>query len=133
MNNKEIKLLYSKIKRELREENGKLPSNCYFLSKDTVLAMPNPYGDARYPRTRDGLTLWTYSSGYISLSDSNFTIIPMTLEGKEPYLAFFGGVLNKKGKYDYFSISGVSDTEFGKEKVERYVVFAPPLAVKHCQ
>ena len=91
MEDKELKFLYGKIKRQLKEENGKLPSNCYFLSKDSVLALPNPYGDARQPQTRDGLTLWTYSSGYITLVDSNFSIIPMTLEGKEPYLAFFGG------------------------------------------
>ena len=125
MEDKELKFLYGKIKRQLKEENGKLPSNCYFLSKDSVLALPNPYGDARQPQTRDGLTLWTYSSGYITLVDSNFSIIPMTLEGKEPYLAFFGGLLNKKGKYDFFSLSGVSDSEFGKEKVERYIVFNP--------
>ncbi len=125
MNDKEIKFLYRKIKRELKEENGKLPSNCYFLSKDTILAMPNPYGDARYPQTRDGLNLWAYSSGYITLSETNFIIIPATLEGKEPYLAFYGGIKNKKGKYDFFSISGVSDSEFGKEKVERYIIFNP--------
>ena len=125
MNDKEIKFLYRKIKRELKEEYGKLPSNCYFLSKDTILAMPNPYGDARYPQTRDGLNLWAYSSGYITLSETNFIIIPATLEGKEPYLAFYGGIKNKKGKYDFFSISGVSDSEFGKEKVERYMIFNP--------
>ena len=125
MEQQAIKFLYRKIKKELVTESGKLPSNCYFLSKDTVLALPNPYGDARYPQTRDGLTLWAYSSGYITISETNFSIIPMTLEGKEPYMAFFGGVKNKKGKYDYFSLTGVSDSEFGKDKVERYVVFTP--------
>ena len=129
MNTKEIKLLYGKIKASLKRKEGKLPSNCYFLSKENVLAMPNPYGDARHPYTRDGMTLWAYSSGYISINETNFYIIPITLEGKEPYLSFFGGLLNKKGQYDYFSITGVSDTEFGREKVERYVVFTPTSAL----
>lgn len=129
MHTKEIKLLYSKIKRELKQEKGKLPSHCYFLSKDNVLALPNPYGDSRHPYTRDGFTLWAYASGYINVNETNFYIIPFTGEGKEPYLAFYGGILNKKGQYDFFSITGVSDTEFGKEKVERYVVFTPTSAI----
>ena len=129
MNNKDISFLYNKIKVTLKKKDGKLPSNCYFLDKENVLALPNPYGDSRHPYTRDGMTLWAYSSGYISVNETNFYIIPITLEGKEPYLAFFGGILNKKGTYDYFSISGVSDTEFGKEKVEKYVVFTPTSAI----
>ena len=75
------------------------------------------------------MTLWAYSSGYITINKSNFYIIPMTLEGKEPYLSFFGGLLHKKGQYDYFSITGVSDTLFGRENVEKYVVFTPTSAV----
>ena len=126
---KEIKFLYRKIKQELKLEKGKLPSHCYFLSKEDVLALPNPYGDARHPYTNDGLTLWAYSSGYITINETNFYIIPMTLEGKEPYLSFFGGLLNKKGLYDFFSITGVSDTEFGKEKVEKYTVFTPTSVI----
>ena len=129
MNTKEIALLYKQIRATLKKNIGKLPSNCYFLDKENVLALPNPYGDSRHPYTRDGMTLWAYSSGYITINESNFYIIPMTLEGKEPYLSFFGGLLNKKGQYDYFSITGVSDTLFGRENVEKYVVFTPTSAV----
>lgn len=129
MNTKDISFLYSKIKATIKKKEGKLPSNCYFLDKENVLALPNPYGDSRHPYARDGMTLWAYSSGYISVNETNFYIIPITLEGKEPYLAFFGGILNKKGTYDYFSITGVSDTEFGKEKVEKYVVYTPTSAI----
>ena len=129
MDNKEIKLLYSKIKQGLNKGDNKLPSNCYFLSKETVLALPNPYGDSRHPYVRDGLTLWAYSSGYITINESNFYVIPTTLEGKEPYMAFFGGLLNKKGNYNYFSLTGVCDSEFGKDKVERYTVFTPTSVI----
>ena len=129
MNSQEIKLLYGKIKGTIAKNSGALPSNCYFLSKENVLVLPNPYGDSRHPYTRDGLTLWAYSSGYISVNETDFYIIPITLEGKEPYLSYFGGILNKKNQYDYFSITGSSDTEFGKEKVEKYVVFTPTSAL----
>ena len=126
---KEIRNLYHKIKQELTSEKGKLPSGCYFLTKENVLALPNPYGDSRHPYINDGLTLWAYASGYITINETNFYVIPVTLEGKEPYLSFFGGLLNKKNQYDYFSITGVSDTEFGKEKVERYTIFTPVSAI----
>lgn len=129
MNAKDISLLYGRIKATIRSQKEKLPSNCYFLDKENVLVLPNPYGDSRHPYTRDGLTLWAYSSGYISVNETNFYIIPITLEGKEPYLAFFGGILNKHKQYDYFSLTGVSDTEFGKEKVKKYVVFTPTSAL----
>ena len=126
---KEIRLLYTKIKSGLNKGDNKLPSNCYFLSKDSVLALPNPYGDSRHPYTRDGLTLWAYASGYITINETNFYVIPITLEGKEPYMAFYGGLLNKKGKYNYFSLTGVSDSEFGKDNVERYTVFTPTSVI----
>ena len=117
--------LYRKINTFLRKNDRDvtLPSSCFFLNEDDVLSLPNNRGDARHPYTRDGLTLWAYSSGYITINESNFYIIPLTLEGKEPYLAFFGGKKNKKG-YDYISISGVSDTEIGKT-CEKYTIFTP--------
>ena len=43
-------------------------------------------------------------------------------------MAFYGGLLNKKGQYDYFSLTGVSDSEYGKDKVEKYTVFTPTSA-----
>ena len=97
MNDLNIKKLYKRIKQTLVSEKNKLPSNCYFLDEYTVLALENLRGDSRHPYTRDGLTLWAYSSGYITLNEGNFFVIPQTLEGKEPYLAYFGGYKNKKG------------------------------------
>ena len=63
----DLKKLYREIKNCLKNEQGKLPSNCYFLNDETILALNNPHGDARYPYARDGLVLWAYSSGYISI------------------------------------------------------------------
>ena len=131
MDNIDIKKLYKDIKKclVLDKHHGKLPSNCYYLQKNVVLALDNPRGDARHPYSVDGLTLWAYSSGYITINQSNFYVIPMTLEGKEPYLAFFAGVENKNKKYDFFSLTGVSDSEFGRENVEKYTVFFPTSVV----
>ena len=114
---------YKRIKKCLKTGNNKLPSNCFFLNKEEILALRNPFGDARYPYARDGLVLWAYSSGSIVISDSNYFVVPYNVEGKEPYISFFGGVKNKDGKYDYFSINGAGDTVLGKEKVEKYTVF----------
>lgn len=130
MENNDIKKLYTSIHRYLnnRDHKNDLPSNCFFLNKDTVLALPNPFGDSRHPYSVDGLTLWAYSSGYITINDSNFYVVPSTLEGKEPYLAFFGGLLNKD-RYDFFSLSGAADSELGREKVEKYTIFYPTKVV----
>ena len=128
MNDLNIKKLYKRIKQTLVSEKNKLPSNCYFLDEYNVLALKNLRGDSRHPYTRDGLTLWAYSSGYITLNEGNFFVIPQTLEGKEPYLAYFGGYKNKKGQYDYFSLTGASDTELGLD-IEKYTVFTPTSAI----
>ena len=121
----EITKLYKQIQKTLKKKSAEntLPSSCYFINEDDVLSLPNLKGDARHPYTCDGLTIYAYSSGYITINEANFFIIPQTLEGKEPYLAFFGGRKNKD-HYDYLSISGVSDTLFGKT-CEKYTVFTP--------
>ena len=85
-----------------------LPGNCYFLDNDLICAKPRNDGDSRHPYSVDGLTLWAYSSGYISINESSFFFIPPTLEGREPRLAFFGGVKNKAtNNFAFTSITGV--------------------------
>ena len=69
---------------EALQKQRKLPSDCYFLSADTVLSYRRPDGDARYPYAYDGLTLWAYASGNVKMEESVFTVFPPTFEAKEP-------------------------------------------------
>ena len=108
--------------QKLREER-KLPSDCYFLSSDTVLSYRRDDGDARYPYAFDGLTLWAYSSGNVKMEESTFNILLPVFEAKEPYLAFFAGLKQKDG---YFPISLLGTAKQAFEKnVKRYTVFTP--------
>ena len=101
----------------------RLPSDCYFLSNDTVLSYRRDDGDARYPYAYDGLTLWAYSSGNVKMEESTFNIFLPVFEAKEPYLAFFAGIKQEEG---YFPISllGTAKQVFEKD-VKRYTVFTP--------
>lgn len=121
---KEILSLVKECRKVLSDKKSEysLVSNCYYLKNNNILAMRNPYGDSRYPYSIEGLTMWVYASGNIVINESNFFISPLTVEGKEPYINFYGGIKNKKGQYDYFSITGNADSEFGL-KQETYVIF----------
>ena len=105
------------------KEARRLPSDCYFLSNDTVLSYRRDDGDARYPYAYDGLTLWAYSSGNVKMEESTFNIFLPVFEAKEPYLAFFAGLKQEEG---YFPISllGPAKQVFEKD-VKRYTVFTP--------
>lgn len=118
-----ISSLYKEIKNTLNKHNESttLPSGCFYLSNGNILATPNKDGEARYPYTFDGFTLWAYSSGYLSVNESNFFIFPPEKEGKEPYVSFYGGI-KVKDIYKVFSLSGSADSEFGREN-EQYVVY----------
>ena len=124
MQNEVISLL-KECKRIIKEQSpdSSLVSNCFYLKGNKILALRNPCGDSRYPYTNDGLTLWAYASGNIVINQSNFFISPLTIEGKEPYINFYAGIKNKKGQYDYFSLTGNADTEFGLEG-ESYTIFS---------
>jgi len=47
-----------------------LPSQTFFFGIDGVVCFPRDDGDSRYPYSHDGLTLWAYASGYLSVSES---------------------------------------------------------------
>ena len=122
---KEVLHFIQEAKKAIKEKRpGSYINNyCYFLKNNNVLALRNPVGDSRYPYTVDGLTLWTYASGNITLNQSNFFIVPPTIEGKEPYMNFYGGIKNKD-RYDVFSLTGNADTEYGVAQ-EMYTIFTP--------
>lgn len=85
-----------KVIKEQHQDNS-LVSNCYYLRNSRILALRNPIGDSRYPYSVDGLTLWAYASGNIVINQSNFFISPLTIEGKEPYINFYGAIKNNLG------------------------------------
>ena len=122
--NNEIISLFKECRKAIKEKRpeNRLVSNCFYLKGDKILALRNPYGDSRYPYSVDGLTLWAYASGNIVINQSNFFVSPLTVEGKEPYINFYAGIKNSKDKYDYFSLTGNADTEFGLN-FETYTVF----------
>lgn len=99
-----------------------LPEKCYFLDRDTILCYPRGTGDSRYPYGTGGYTLWAHSSGNLSLNESTFYVVQPALEGKEPYIAFFGGVKNGD-KYTPVSVTGAARQPV--EDVRRYTVFTP--------
>lgn len=103
-----------------------LPSGCYFINDDELLCEKRRFGDARYPYSNDGLTLWAYSSGNVKLEESTFNAILTFTEGKEPNLAFYTA-LRTDGGYFPLSITGVGKLPFEKN-VERYTVFTPDAA-----
>ena len=122
---KEILSFLKEIKRVRSNSNdgNKLNDYCYYLKDGNVLAIRNPIGDSRYPYTVDGLTMWAYASGNISINQSNFFIIPPTVEGKEPYINFYAGI-KSKDKYEIYSMTGNCDSEAGT-KLETYTIFTP--------
>ncbi len=100
-----------------------VPENCYLLDNDFILCRPRGTGDSRYPYAKDGFTIWAYSSGYISLNESTFYYILPASEGKEPYVAFFGGIDNGNG-FTPVSVTGVARQPIEKD-VLRFTVYTP--------
>lgn len=99
-----------------------LPEKCYYLKDGVVLCYPRNTGDSRYPYSADGLTLWAHSSGYMSLNESTFYYILPSDEGKEPYIAFFGGLESGDG-YTPVSITGAARS--ADKNVHRFTVYTP--------
>ena len=100
-----------------------IPENCYLLDNDMILCRPRNTGDSRYPYSTDGFTLWAHSSGYMSLNESTFYYILPASEGKEPYLAFFGGLPNGD-EFTPVSVTGVA-RQPAEKNVKRFTVYTP--------
>lgn len=106
--------------------NASLPSGAKFLAPNIVLIENDNDGEARHPYAEDGLTLWAYSSGNISVQESTFNFFLDSTRGREPYLAFFLG-LKKEKEYLPLSITGVARTAEEGE-VSRYLIYTPEAA-----
>lgn len=105
-------------------ESNKLPSNCFFLDKYTILSYPRKTGDGRYPYSFDGRTLWAYSSGNITVEESLYNIFLDAREGKEPYLCFFAGQKANDESFFPISLLGVARQPI-ERNIRRYTVFTP--------
>lgn len=125
----------NELRRKVREventpnikEKRALPSNCWFLDENMVLAHKRKLGDGRYPYASAGLTLWAYSSGNISVQESLFNIFLDSREGKEPYIGFFVGKREADGAFLPISLLGPGRQPMEKG-VNRYTVFTPEAA-----
>jgi len=123
------------LRRQVRElenthdikEKRALPSNCWFLDENMILAHKRKLGDGRYPYANDGLTLWAYSSGNISVQESLFNIFLDSREGKEPYIGFFVGKKEADSTFSSLSLLGPGRQPMEKD-VNRYTVFTPQAA-----
>lgn len=101
-----------------------VPENCYLLGDGKVLCYPRGTGDSRYPYSTDGLTLWAYASGEMSLNESAFYYILPADEGKEPYIAFFGGRAESDGSFTPISVTGVA-RQAREPDVSRFTYYTP--------
>ncbi len=124
---KDVLSLFHKIK-ELKKEHKKdnyLLENTYFLDDGRILSIfqDRMNGVSRFPYSSDGFTLWAYSSGHLSINESTFYVSLPSEEGKEPYLAFFGGELLPDNTYLPISILGRAFNPLEKN-VERYCIYA---------
>ncbi|MBQ8320024.1 MAG: hypothetical protein IJX81_04000 [Clostridia bacterium] len=108
---------------EEAKRQNRMPSGCYFLNQDEILCYKREFGDGRYPYSRDGLTLWAYSSGNFKIEESTFNVILDFCEGKEPNLCFFAGIQTGE-EYFPVSLTGLAKQPV-EENVKRYTVYTP--------
>lgn len=115
--------IYDKIKLfELgRLDVGRLPSDAYYLDEELTLICNPTNSGARFPYAINGMTIWAYASGYISINHSSYYILPPNLEGKEPFIDFFG-IEHNDQKYQPISLLGVSQTDSETDNT-RYTVY----------
>lgn len=114
---------YEAIKNDNLENSKPLPGKNYFLSDNSVLAIPRNEGESRFPYGRDGFNFWTYASGYMHANEGLFSPFLRAKEGQEPVIAFFAGKKNED-KYDVLPLLAVPEIEtnnFGN--VERFTIF----------
>lgn len=104
----------------------KLASGAYYLDENLTLITNPVNSGARFPYAVDGMTIWAYASGYISINRSSYYILPPNLEGKEPFLDFFG-IEHKDNKFEPVSLLGVSERSDEIEN-KRYTVFSKNIA-----
>ena len=124
---KKIRAKVLELEKNVKKNEKKLPGDCWFLDENSVLAYKRKAGDGRYPYAHDGLTLWAYSSGNISVQESLFNIFLDAREGKEPYLCFFAGEKKEDGTFFPLSLLGIARQPVEKG-IKRYTVFTPEAA-----
>src|SRR5690554_3401080 len=105
---------------------SKLASGAYYLDDELTLITDPVNSGARFPYAVNGMTIWAYASGYISINHSSYYILPPNLEGKEPFLDFFGIEQNGNNTYPV-SLLGVSERSDEIEN-KRYTVFSKNIA-----
>src|SRR5690554_1257836 len=106
---------------------SKLASGAYYLDDELTLITDPVNSGARFPYAVNGMTIWAYASGYISINHSSYYILPPNLEGKEPYLDFFGIEKDLNNHNQPVSLLGVCERSDEIEN-KRYTVFSKNIA-----
>ena len=84
------------------KEQAEKEKNHYIFYNNGIFLTRDRKSDARYPYVKDGMVLWAHSNGKIHLSESDFFLIPETVEGETSFLSFYLGI--KQGE-EYLPIS----------------------------
>ncbi len=121
---KELLRIISSIEADKEHwEKKRIPENCYFVDKDTIVCGERQTGYSHYPYTYDGATMWVNTTGRISVSESMFYVM-----GKDPTPCFEMFIGEKRGE-KYFPVSMTCESRQAVENnVKRYTVFQPSAA-----
>ncbi len=106
---------------ELKKKAELEKNHCLYWNNG-IFRIPDRKSDARYPYVEDGRVLWAHACGKISRSESDFFLLPETVEGEVSLLSFFLGI---KEKDCYLPISLFDfDRNVLEKDVERGVFFS---------
>ena len=89
-----IKNILSQIEQadKSSENIGKLPCNSYYLDENHIVCCKRDAGVSRYPYCNDGLTMWIYQNGHISVNEGEYTIFRPSYTDESPCIGFFLGL-----------------------------------------
>ncbi|MBQ0084227.1 MAG: hypothetical protein KBS52_05625 [Clostridiales bacterium] len=105
-----------------------LPDNTYFIDENRILCKTRKRGFSRYPYSCDGFSLWATDGGYITTTESNYTVFRNCFMDEAPCTGFFMGLKQKDGSFFPISSTLSGAQLFEPLKVERYTVFTPAAA-----
>lgn len=104
------------------KEKADKEKNHYIFFNNGIFLTRDRRSDARYPYVKDGMVLYAHSNGKIHLSESDFFLIPETVEGETSFFSFYLGI--KQGE-EYLPVSLFDfDRNVLEKNVERATFFS---------
>lgn len=118
-----IKKTIQDFKQNREDFNScKLPEDTWLLGNRYILTIPGK-AEIRYPMGVNGYNFWSYSNGRMHSNYGLFSPFLKSTEGMEEKLAFFFGIKEKEGKYNYYSL--LPNMDDYDDTIERYTIFSP--------